>query len=149
MVDLSSRISAVPAQRAAEKLIKTGDRVPNITTVTISGADDGVDQAALAQLSKEFPYVEWGILHSASRRGTPRYPSERWLCELIQLSGYRRLRLSAHLCGTLARDVLRGAPGWELPDCRAWQRVQLNGFSSEMVLAQSVQLNALPSPTIG
>lgn len=113
----------------------------NLHAVTITGADDAVDPSALAELSRAFPFVEWGILHSDTRRGTSRYPSDRWLCEIVQLSGYRGLKLSAHLCGKLARDVLFGAPGWALPDPRAWQRVQLNGFSDGKVYAQGAELS--------
>ena len=46
---------------------------------TITGADDLVDPDDLVVLSREYPFVEWAILISASRAGTPRYPSSAWL----------------------------------------------------------------------
>lgn len=40
-----------------------------LTRVTITGADDAVEPAELQALSHEFPFVEWGILHSYKRFG--------------------------------------------------------------------------------
>ncbi|MHB1675039.1 MAG: hypothetical protein ACYCSP_12405 [Acidobacteriaceae bacterium] len=39
-----------------------------LETVTITGADDSTDIVELAELSEEFPFVEWGILISARAR---------------------------------------------------------------------------------
>ena len=41
--------------------------------VTMTGADESVDPKALIELSKEFPFVEWGIL-IGSQSGM-RFPS--------------------------------------------------------------------------
>lgn len=94
-----------------------------ITTVTISGADDGVSHTDLQELSAEFPFVEWGILISKGRMGTPRYPSSDWL---RQLQAWLP-RCSFHLCGEHARDVMGGDPTM-VP--RGIKRMQLNGFSN-------------------
>ncbi|MEO1508952.1 MAG: hypothetical protein AAFU84_15035, partial [Cyanobacteria bacterium J06633_23] len=48
----------------------------------------------LQAISKEFPFVEWGILHS-SRRSGPRYPSFAW-CQKLQMNS-NGLVFSAHL----------------------------------------------------
>lgn len=102
-----------------------------ITRVTISGADDEVDPSDLVEIGRGFPFVEWGILHSVSRRGTPRYPSADWLCEIERVAN-PGLQLAAHLCGKNARDVLSGNDDWfdfgngQCP----YNRVQINGFSS-------------------
>lgn len=103
-----------------------------LTRVTISGADDGVNPADLAALSWRFPFVEWGILFSAKREGTLRYPSGEWRDGLFDAwsvpSGWE-MKLSAHFCGALARTLLSG-DGDPLDVAGAhFRRAQLNGFS--------------------
>ena len=98
-----------------------------LTSVTITGADDGVDPLELASLSAEYPFVEWGILYSTTRAVTPRYPSIDWIAELRAVRP--EMELSAHFCGRFARDVLAGAPdalakAYE----EGFHRVQINGF---------------------
>ena len=106
--------------------------------VTISGADDGVNPSALVALSREFPFVEWGILFSPKRTGTPRYPSQDWVHRMILAwGGVRPLPIAAHLCGQFARDTFAGRINW-LNDCHEYPRIQLNGFaecSQEIVTA--------------
>jgi hypothetical protein len=100
--------------------------------VTISGADDAVDPANLADLSREFPFVEWGIMFSATRAGTPRYPSTDWLHDLCSSEYVHKapgLKLSAHFCGQCMRDTVDGNSRWLLrPHMRHFRRVQLNRF---------------------
>lgn len=95
------------------------------TRLTITGADDGVEPRALAALSEEFPFVEWGLLISKNRFGEPRYPSTSWLLEAPQVLGFERL--SFHLCGEFARRAMGGDPTM-VP--REVKRIQLNGFGS-------------------
>ena len=98
-----------------------------LTRVTITGADDDVDPEDLHKLSREFPYVEWGILHSVKRAGKPRYPSAKWMGDLVcSLTGRPPLQLSAHLCGDYARAVLDGDDA--CLDTLVFQRHQVNGF---------------------
>jgi hypothetical protein len=101
--------------------------------VTISGADDHVEPGWLACMSYKYPFVEWGILHSVKRRGSPRYPSKVWLDALDMLRIHRRsMKLSAHLCGQMARDTLTGNPEW-LFGLGSYERVQLNGYEPDGV----------------
>lgn len=72
------------------------------TFITFTGADDETDIAKMLELSELYP-IEWGILFSPTRRGSPRYPSIDWVTEL-RVNG--PARLSAHLCGGYSRDVL-------------------------------------------
>lgn len=102
-----------------------------LTRVTITGADDRVDPAALAALSWDFPFVEWGILFSRSREGSSRYPGQEWRARLFDTwsrpSGWN-MKLAAHFCGSIARSFLAGddAP---LDDLSAhYRRLQLNGW---------------------
>ncbi len=68
----------------------------------------GLDASALAPdvlaLSREYP-IEWGILFHPTRQGSGRFPA----IDEIEPFLARDLRLSAHLCGGYARDVVEGA----------------------------------------
>jgi hypothetical protein len=101
--------------------------------VTITGAGDEVSVGALADLSLEFPFVEWGILLSSKRAGEPRYPGGAWIGSLVRAiqrqPGEYFGQLSGHLCGELSRFAYEDG---EL-DClhgleKAFRRFQLNGF---------------------
>jgi len=79
-----------------------------IRTVTITGADDGVDPSDLLSLSQRYPFVEWGVLVSWKRYGTLRYPSPQWIDTLAlaqRVSGTGAF--AAHLCGEAMRDAVR------------------------------------------
>lgn len=103
-------------------------------TVTISGADDGVNPFHLLALSEEFPFVEWGILFSAKRCGTPRYPSMPWLMGLERAAFAGQMRLALHLCGQAARQTMEGNDRWAFLVGRdehqepRFKRAQLNGY---------------------
>lgn len=95
--------------------------------VTITGADDRVAVSDLVALNAEFPFVEWGLLYSTKRVGTPRYPSLDWFSRLKFSAG----KTSVHLCGQVSRNVCAGVTtcvgvakliDW-MPD-----RFQLNGY---------------------
>ena len=90
-----------------------------IKIVTITGADDNTNHSDMISISKDFPFVEWGILFSRSRQGTERYPSIEWVNELrdewvnklrdnIEELGLMRTKFicSAHLCGEYATDII-------------------------------------------
>lgn len=94
-----------------------------LETVTISGADDGVDRKELDALAEEFPFVEWGILLSRSRVGTPRYPSVENISRLASESPPGRIAF--HLCGEPARQTMAG----QGPEPHGAVRFQLNGFT--------------------
>lgn len=100
--------------------------------VTITGADDNVDPKDLVALSVEYPFVEWGLLASAKRAGTARYPSIEWLARLraaCDSSGVLPY-LSLHLCGADARRALTGDMFVEhLPE-RGFHRVQVNAYEA-------------------
>lgn len=99
-----------------------------LTRVTITGADDAVDPQALVDLRKEFPFVEWGILRSEKKEGTPRYPTLGWICRLEALLA-DRTAWAAHLCGSMSRLAMAGDPS-VLRNGPRFGRYQLNGSSS-------------------
>ena len=99
-----------------------------LTRVTITGADDQVDQRSLFALIDSFPFLEVGILYSHDRLGTARYPTDKWRESLLSHGRYEGHRFALHLCGQAARDAMAGDAD-ELPRIWTGWRVQLNGFS--------------------
>lgn len=117
----------------------------SLTRLTITGADDGTDPDELVRLSQRFPFVEWGILFSRKREGTPRYPSRHWRdALLLAWFKYKRdceslpsklpwpptFHLSAHFCGMEARETIAGDSHWLDALDVVFGRVQLNGFAT-------------------
>ena len=107
--------------------------------VTITGADDSVTPADILAISYAFPFVEWGILVSASnvqhqshRTRTPRFPSWHWLSELQRMAGNMSAmrpgqpRLSLHVCGRWVRDLLLGDMTIPVGYLGGFQRIQFN-----------------------
>lgn len=80
--------------------------------VTITGVDDSVAMAHPYQLSIQYPFVEWGILFSADRQGSSRYPSFEWLRLFHRFEETIPVNWSAHLCGRWARDAMVGRASW-------------------------------------
>jgi phosphoribosylanthranilate isomerase len=76
--------------------------------VTITGADDKVSYNDIIEITNKFPFVEWGILFSESRVGTPRYPTLEWVNGLMKTISENKLniKLSAHLCGAYTVEFL-------------------------------------------
>ena len=101
--------------------------------VTITGADDSVRPEDLVELSKEFPFVEFGILASAFRSGTPRFPSRVWVDCLKSIPTAEKgpLKLSLHLCGKWVRDLLQGVLEFDWKLVPGFDRVQLNFHADE------------------
>lgn len=92
--------------------------------ITFTGADDPKDIPGMLELSRLYP-IEWGILFSPKKQGSPRYPSIEFVRELCRHA--HNLRLSAHLCGAYSRQVCEGGTcGMEEPLSEHFQRVQLN-----------------------
>lgn len=105
--------------------------------VTITGADDSVDPCDLANLSERFPFVEWAILFSRKREGTPRYPSRAWrqrffheLIESRDAQGQNEIRSAIHLCGEVSREAIAGNYGRMRNELWLVDRWQLNGYES-------------------
>ncbi len=114
---------------------------------TVTGADDAVDPKELVRLAEEFPFVEWGILFSATRAGGHRYPSRSWVSRLHRANQNSAMNLSAHFCGAMARETLAGESKhvMDLPTrgfSPMFQRVQLNGYSTETKSAEDLRFLA-------
>lgn len=101
--------------------------------VTITGADDDSNVSDLIALSRDFPFVEWGVLFSSKRSGSPRYPSGDWIHRLQEArrSAGHVVALSAHFCGLVARETLRGDDRWVTSTLLdGFDRIQLNGYEA-------------------
>lgn len=114
----------------------------NLNRVTITGADDSVDPRELIELSKRFPFVEWGILLSASNMSSMRYPSLHWIAKFCDACSEStdHTAISFHVCGRWVRDICAG--NWTplftnigpMLDCG--RRIQLNFHAYEHLLGE-------------
>lgn len=95
-----------------------------ITTVTLTGADDSIHPQDLLTLQEDYPFAEFAILFSSKREGTPRYPSGKWVDDLLNRS--RTLSLSAHLCGDYAKNLLLGNDDFIQLTLGKFERIQIN-----------------------
>lgn len=80
-----------------------------LRTVTVTGADDSVKPSDLVAIAREFPFVEFGILHG-DHRGKPRFPTSTWSRHLIEEADDKggRMFISNHLCGARVVAFLFG-----------------------------------------
>lgn len=84
-----------------------------LNLVTATGADDSVDPGALVELSRKYPFTEFGILLSAGKTDI-RFPSIGWVVELAKERAARNphMKVSAHLCGSIVDEMYRGDWSW-------------------------------------
>lgn len=103
--------------------------------VTITGADSGTSTLALQDLSGEFPFVEWGILISATQEGSYRFPSRPWIDRLVKATDTTPMNLSTHICGRWVRAIMVGEIDWtHLPSViLPAQRIQINTHAQQHV----------------
>lgn len=114
--------------------------------VTITGADDSVSPKDLVEISKEFPFVEWGILLSKKNMGSNRFPSGKWLDELSDIKENSNLKLSCHVCGKWMIDIRSGI--WSIIDevgdsLKIFDRIQINFGSTISDMNSSEMLQGL------
>ena len=81
-----------------------------IDLVTFTGADDSIDPYHLLELSRKYPFIEWGILVSKSSEGRYRFPSYEWIKRLQAYAAGGDMNLSMHMCGSWVRDFMKGNP---------------------------------------
>lgn len=110
--------------------------VLKLDAVGFCGVDDTADPLGVVEMSKEYPWIEWGVLFRKDAQGKPRFASRDFLHKLL---GARQqstpsgsppvpLRLAGHLCGRECQSVLEG--NCEVPKSLSEQygfrRFQLN-----------------------
>ena len=79
-----------------------------IKQVTVTGADDSINYYHLFELSKKYPFVEWGILLSKNSEGYPRFPTWKWIEGFLTEKPPQAVKVSGHLCGSWVRDIVAG-----------------------------------------
>ncbi len=136
-----------------------------IKTVTITGADDNTDIRAMIELSKKFPFVEWGLLFSPNpdRKGTARYPSIAWIKKLQRVLNLQmaingeKLNFCAHFCGGYMKEFLAsGSMASALSDMcdinitRFFNRYQYNFNAQSIVVCKEFwsHFGRMSSPVI-
>jgi hypothetical protein len=93
---------------------------------TLTGIDQRVQIDTLYEISRHYPFVEFGVLYSTSQAGTGRYPSLEWI-ELVA-NTLRRTpgpRAALHVCGRAVADLIEGR-GHVSQLVHAFGRIQLN-----------------------
>lgn len=123
-----------------------------LQTVTLTGADDSVNPAGLIALSKEFPFVEWGILMmGTSVKGINRFPSTLWIKRLVEEVD-ESVQLCAHLCGIPVFETLIYSDPFHLNSRLnpKFKRVQLNthGGSLRNLVKTPTFLKTIPRQII-
>ena len=100
---------------------------------TVTGADENTDINEMIRLAKEYRSLEFGILISESRAGSPRYPSKEWVIEAGSEFAARFLqpRFAYHICGSISRDFVAGILDfnkWDkfMPPLQFIRRMQIN-----------------------
>lgn len=99
--------------------------------VTFTGPDDHTSIEELLAISKEHPYVEWGVLFP-SRGGMSRFPSADWVGRLIDATRGTGVQLSGHLCEPWVGMILAGE--MPVPTLQGFGRFQLNTHGVPMKL---------------
>ncbi len=116
-----------------------------IDRVTMTGADDSVQPGDLVDLSRTYPFVEWGILFSQKHQGHPRFPSIQWL-KTLKARRVDGMLLSGHVCGRYVRDMLDGCDGGSLFRHEMWeytyafQRLQWNFHAERFKSINFIQI---------
>lgn len=111
----------------------------NLKLVTFTGADDSISPEALAQVSKKYPFVEWGILVSErlqmpSGGKAARFPSLPWIEHFARVAQANDLKVAMHLCGRGLRALMIG------------ETDSLYIYAGLIKVAQRIQLNFHAEP---
>lgn len=100
----------------------------NLRYCTLTGADNTTSLSDIEQLSKRYPFAEWGLLYNPALAGTGRFPSTSTIGRLLDdLSPPAHIAL--HLCGKSVSAFLSAEPGVSClvrQVCDRGGRVQLN-----------------------
>lgn len=79
----------------------------DINRLTLTGIDDNSKIVDVKESFKNCEILEHGILFSKAKEGLQRYPSAKWLTNLINsFETETDFKFSAHLCGEYSRNVL-------------------------------------------
>jgi len=93
------------------------------------GIDESINIPDLLEISKLFPFVEWGILLRSDLEGTSRYPTEEWIKHFLQKRSKCNytVNLAGHLCGNRVIELLSGNYQYiEYLNYHKFNRLQVN-----------------------
>jgi len=115
---------------------------------TFTGVDEKTSIDEINNLTKEFPFVEWGILLSTSENsflGKSRYPSLNWLNEnlpkLKNVANTYNSSIALHVCGKETKELLaQSENSIALGLLPFVNRVQINFFYKEHQIEQLEKL---------
>jgi hypothetical protein len=116
----------------------------NLRLIGFCGADDSVAPELLTIISKQFAWVEWGLLFRSDLEGTARYPSLKWVESLLECNKFMhvRMNLAAHLCRDRCQQVLEGDQSFVASlSHMGFQRMQINATAANGVLVDPQQLS--------
>ena len=79
-----------------------------LTACTLTGVDAHTDLDRVWDLSRRYPFAEWGVLYSPGRAGMGRYPNIAWLERTLlpRLAAKTGPRFALHLCGGAVGEFL-------------------------------------------
>lgn len=69
---------------------------------TLTGVDNTTPIKDILDISKEYPFVEWGVLVSEDREGSSRYPTLPMVEDLLE----EDINIAIHLCGSFNTYLL-------------------------------------------
>ena len=91
--------------------------------VSITGADDAVDIAALNDIANAYPFVEFALLLMPERMGENRFPTMSWIEDFK--ANYWGAHKAMHLCGSGFLGFVKGEKAI-LNMMDGFNRIQLN-----------------------
>lgn len=112
-----------------------------ISTISIVGADDGVCPSELADISLQYPFVEWCLNICSSPYARDGFPSEEWLHSLSIHAD--KMRLIGFLHGRWKHDILDGNLSIKVENPELWsilQRIQIDVSKGHRKILDSIQL---------
>lgn len=135
---LTDQVTETFSSRVPQPVASWAKHVPlseRLKCLTLTGIDEGFQLETLYELSRHFPFVEFGVLLSDSLSGQGRYPSSAWIAELVEaLCVNPGPRVALHVCGSAVGSLLDGTSNMR-PYLEHFSRVQLNFTANRYPLA--------------
>ncbi len=102
-------------------------KAAQLMATTLTGVDEHTDLDTLIALSRQFPFVEWGVLYSPNRAGQGgRYPAVPAALEILRVLQEANVATAVHLCGAGVPGAIDGSDANALALAALAGRVQLN-----------------------
>lgn len=80
----------------------------NIKYCTFTGIDKLTDISRVVNMSKEFPFIEWGVLYSPTKcYSSERYPFPEFILKFIETISLYNINCSIHFCGNSINNIIK------------------------------------------